>query len=75
MPPRLLAPGSPPARLRLVPTANVRFAIRPAVRCALGLIFLRQRLVTRLVMVIGHLASQRGLFITRVLLRLHVDFL
>ena len=70
-----LASSSAPARLRLVAAANVCFAIGSAVGRALGLVFLRQRLVAYLVVVIGNLASLRRLFITRILFGFHEGFL
>ena len=71
----VLAPRSTPARLRLVAAANVRLTVTPAVRRALGLVFLRQSLPANLVVVVGHFASLRSLFIARVLLGFHVGFL
>ena len=70
-----LAACSTPARLRLVATANVRFAVCAAVRRALGLVFLRQLLLAHFVAVIGYFTSLRSLFVARVLLGFHVGFL
>ena len=70
-----LTARSTPARLRLVAAANVRLAVSPAVRRALGLVFLRQRLLAHLVVVVRDFASVRNLFIARVGLGFHVGFL
>ena len=71
----VLSAGSTPARLRLVAAANVRLTVSPAVRRALGLVFLRQRLLADLVVVVRHLASVRSLLVARVLFGFHVGVL
>ena len=70
-----LAACGTPARLRLVAAANVRFTVCAAVRCALGLVFLRQLLLAHLVAVISYFPSLRSLFVARVLLGFHISFL
>ena len=71
----VLTTRSTPARLRLVAAANMRLPVSPAVRRALGLVFLRQRLLAHLVVVVRDFASVRSLFVARVLLGFHVGFL
>ena len=71
----VLSARSTPARLRLVAAANVRLTVSPAVRRALGLVFLRQRLLADLVVVVRDFASVRSLFIARLLFGFHVGFL
>ena len=63
------------ARRRLVARAKVRLAVSAAVRRALGLVFLRQRLPANLVVVVRHFASVRSLLVARVLFGFHVGFL
>lgn len=63
------------ARLRLVARADVRLTVSAAVRRAPGLVLLRQMLLADLVVIIGHLASVRSLFVARVSLGFHVGFL
>ena len=69
------AARSPLSRLRLVAAAKMRLPVGAALGGALGLVFLGQRLLAHLVMVVADLAGLRLLFVARVLFVGHVNFL
>ena len=71
-----LASRVAPAGLRLVATTDMGFPIGSAGGCALGFVFLGQRLLADLVVVVGYLASLGFLGIAGILLLgCHENFL
>ena len=66
-----------PCRAVSLPAASCLISHRNGngIRRALDLVFLRQRLLANLVVVVRHLASVRSLLVARVLLGFHVGFL